>query len=281
MTRNEYTALFEGMISEIGAGGEAKYDSMFSIAELFVKPFINRTVRKYPPLASGEYNEDIYHDVLLALIKTSVDKFLYKDGALNNDPEGYMKWIFTVAKHTVLNYAKKNYRISLVEAPLYNDEGKPVEIEDERDPFTSVTALETLNECFVAAMNSGASAHILIVWLLRTVIISGVSPDCSSPGADIEERAVDVLVENYSDKTLNGIYAVLLYCSRKLSWMDLDGIYGEQISEMLESPCGGVSTGEKTLSDFYMKKGASQSVSAWVSRINGRILSALSEKYGL
>ena len=269
------------MASGMTGGSTDGYLSLFDISEAFLKPFVTKTTRRFPSLSSGEFDEDIYHDILLCLIKTSVDRFLYKDGTFNNDPEGYLKWSYTLAKNIIYNYARKQRVRTVREQPLPENESDSYMLA-ERDPeLASIGVSDTLEECFKAAVYSDSAIYIIIIWLLRAVLLAEAVNLPGLTHIDDPGKAADYIVSFFSEKTLGEIYAVLVVSSKSLPWMDFEGAEGERMDGLLSAPFDGVPIGERKLCEFYMKKGDKATISDWVNRMNVRIRRSLGDAYSV
>ena len=271
MTQEEYCSAFADMIREITCRDGASYDSLFRISESFLKPYIKKIMSYYPIYNNLDMSEDLYHDVILCLIKTSVDGFLYKDGTLNDDPDGYLRWIYTVAKHIVQNNARKLTAKYGSEQTVTDENGEQIDFEDKTDDYMRIEAEETLRMCFDSALNSDTSVYILFAWILRAIVLT--QSDLKLYGnSDISERkACEFVVNNFGDLTLGVIYAAITVYCKKIPWMRIDSENDERIVSLLQSEKDGVHLGDKKLSDFFMKKGGNATVSDWINRVNSRI----------
>ena len=259
------------MIREITCKEGASYDAMLRISESFLKPYISKLTSHYPIFNNLDMTDDIYHDVILCLIKTSVDGFLYKDGTLNDDADGYLRWIYTVAKHVVQNNARKLTLKYGVEQSSTDSDGDQIEIADSTDYYNTIEAEETLRSCFNAALNSDSSVYILFAWILRAIILSQTDQNINNTNESSERKACELVVTNFGELTLSVIYAAIsVYCD-KVSWMNISREANEKILNDLLSEKDGILIGDMKLSDFFMKKGGNATVSDWINRMNARI----------
>ena len=270
MTKEEYVSAFSKLTEKLENTHILDYEILFLIAESFVKPYVFRLCDRYPVLKEQSLQEDVYHDVLLCLIKYSVDKFFYKNEAINTDPDGYLKWIYTVSRNAVINTARKqNYR-SINEYSLNTDENE-IQIADPDDVISGRESAERLRECFRCAVFSDSAIYMILVWLLRALLLSGAFPVLNDEDAD-RSKINGYIAENYSDDLLDAIYAGILIASKSLSWMDFNSSARSVMSDRLSAQFEGGTFGEAKLKRFYMKKGGPASISDWVNRMNGRIL---------
>ena len=271
MTEQEYRSVFSDMIAEITCRDGARYDAMLLISDSFLKPYIKKLMSYYPIFNNLDMSEDIYHDVVLCLIKSSVDGFLYKDGTLNDDAEGYLRWMYTVAKHIVQNNARKLTVKYSIEESATNSEGEQVDIADGSNDYNSLEAAETLRLCFNAALDSDTSVYILFAWILRAIILSQTDQKLFDNSAASERKACEFVVINFGDQTLSVIYAAISVYCEKVSWMKISREANEKIISLLQTENDGILLGDKKLSDFFMKKGGNATVSDWINRMNARI----------
>ena len=271
MTEQEYRSAFSDMIAEITCRDGARYDAMLRISECFLKPYIKKLMSHYSIFNNLDVSEDIYHDVVLCLIKTSVDGFLYKDGTLNDDAEGYLRWIYTVAKHVVQNNARKLTLKYNIEESATDDNGEQIDIADGSNDYNSLEAEETLRLCFNAALSSNTSIYILFAWILRAIILSQTDQKLFENSTASERKACEFVVINFGEQTLSVIYAAISVYCEQVSWMKISREANERITDLLQTGNDGVLLGDKKLSDFFMKKGGNATVSDWINRMNARI----------
>ncbi len=275
MTKEEYLQEFDLMVKEISDKNDPKYDALVRIAESFLKPYLTRQCSKYSTLRSMELVNDIYHDVILELLKSCVDKFLYRTDTLNYDPEGFLKWIYTVARNVVSDSAKKYGTRQCNEVSIVNENGETIDIPSTSNPLTSVETHETLSECFKAVLQMDCELYILFAWMLRVIVLSKCDLNTVEQGKKdelVETKANEILVSAFENSTMSQIYTVIVLESKLLPWMQISDADNEMILKKLECDKGGVPMGDRLFSSFFMKKGGKATVSDWVYRINSRIV---------
>ena len=278
MTQEEYLQEFALMVSEISNADGAEYNALCRIAESFLKPYIERQCSKYSALRNLNIESDVYHDVLVELIKSCVDKFLYRDDKLNDDPEGFLKWIYTVARNIINDCAKKYGARSGNEVSIVNEEGENIDIPSQTNPLTDIETRETLKECFRAVMNMECEIYIVFTWLLRVIVLSKCDMNTVEKGKKddlVENKANEIVVNAFQNLTLSEIYTVILIESKHLPLMNICQADNIRILEKLSAVSDGIALGDRAYKSFFMKKGGKATVSDWVYRVNTRILKAL------
>ncbi len=275
MTRDEYCREFALMVQEVTCRSGAKYDALCRIAESFLKPYIYSRCLKYPSLRFANAGDDIYHDVLICLIKSCIDKFLYRNGTLNYDPDGFLRWIYTVARNAVVDAARAFASKGFFEREMVNEDGEPIDIPSNDNPFASVEINETLHECFRAVLTFDSSLHIIFTWIVRAILL--IRCDVTSDAGEVVENKVNALVVNtFSDLTMSEIYAIICLEAKKIPWLNISEAENSRILGLLEEPYRGERPlGDVKYSEFFMKKGGKATVSDWVNRVNMRIIKAV------
>ena len=274
MTKEEYQGEFALMVDELSCKEGIKYDALCRISESFLRPYIANRCYRYSSLRQSGIEDDIFHDVLIRLIKSCIDQFLYKDGTQNYDPEGFLRWIYTVARNVIIDTAKDYGAKSCTEVGIVNDDGEIIDIPSVDDPFMSIEAADTLKDCLRTVLSLDSSLHIVLTWIIRAILLARC--DLSLEEKYIADTKINALVvKTFKDLTLNEIYAVILLEAKKLEWLSISEADNKRITRILESEnTNGKSIGNTVYSEFFMKKGANATISDWVNRTNMRIIKA-------
>lgn len=282
MTPQEYSCEFEIMVRELSCKEGVKFDALCRISESFLKPYISNLCRKYKVLRDiTDIGEDLYHDVLVCLIKSCIDQFLYRDGTLNNDSEGFLRWIYTITRNTVTSSAKRYGEKICAETDIVDDGGEIIDIPSNIDnPLVTIEARETLKECFGAVLSSDNALHISFTWILRAVLLSRCDMSLTLEDGIAESKVNALVAETFGELTLGEIYAVILLESRSMPWLDINENDNKRIRDKLSEPfSNGRPLEDIRYSELFMKKGGKATVSDWVNRVNMRIIKAVDAKY--
>ena len=121
ITREE----FDVMLKELLGGEKANFNMLCSVAEKLLMPSIKRWCNADPALRGRDQERDIMNTIHLHLINVAITGFFLKEGPggpVNDDPEGFKKWLFTVAcnkKRDIAKGLRKNdYYVTDLDNPL-------------------------------------------------------------------------------------------------------------------------------------------------------------------
>lgn len=251
------------MIFELTKGDTACYNTLISIA----KKTLYKTVCGWCNQTSvlRNYEDDMMQEIYIRLIKKCVTGFLMRDGVLNDDPNGFKNWLFTVAKNIRNDFAKKLGAEELYE--MNTEDGETPESADTDDELydDGDYDYDALNNYFSIVLDADSKVHIPMTWV--TVMLMVVR------GGMNRIEATASLISIFEKMTMDSMFDFILRQSEKILWLRLHENHIEKIRLKLdETDSDGIRTGDKKYSEFYMKKGAKASVSDWVNRMNSRIV---------
>lgn len=260
------TEEFNIMLEEMLGGDMASHDMLCTILEKSLRPAVNRWCRANE-LLYGQA-DDIMQEIHARIIKTCIPFFLLREdmgGRVNNDPEGFRKWIFTVARNITQDYL----------TDLQVDDNNLLPIEDGAEVPDSQGAIdareaeaariETLKKAFSIAIDADAKVYIVLTWLAQSILM--IDLDVS------KIRSNDLIVEKFERMTLAEMYGALLLWAERIPWLTFTDRQNDRICAALEAPYDGTRTyGEVEYRTFFMKKGGKASISDWVNRMNNRIM---------
>ncbi len=247
------------MISQLAAGDERAYDGLYHIATEELMPSIISQCKRYDCLRGEQ--EDILHDVYIILTKTIVTRFLCRpdDEKTDKSAEGFSRWM-----HTTTN----NYIITLVRKRRCDVPIDDVELSEPSEPFTprgEEEAVETLREALNTVLNSDTSVHIVLTFFAEYVYVltRGVN----------RMEATDWILFDFSQKTLDEMYKMIMLESEAVPWLVVTGAQHERIMSALRKPTvDGRRHGRLTYAEYFMKyngeTNGKKSVSEWVGRMN-------------
>lgn len=256
---------FHKMLAELISGNPDGYVTLYHIAEKTLK----RTVTGWcnaNKLTKG-YEEDVMNDIHLRLIKKCVTGFLKKDGVVNDDPNGFKNWLFTVAKNIYIDFAKSRGKIPFDTIDASNEDAPEIEIEDDDNELYSDSDYDydTLNAYFEYAFESSSDVHITMTWIavMLAVLRGGLN----------RSEATVYITNIFKNSTMDEILDFIIKNSSQVLWLNIsDDLIGKIKAKLDKTDSEGCRIGGRKYSDFYMKKGDRSSVSDWVNRINNRII---------
>lgn len=262
---------FDRIVYELTVEKPARYDALCALAERLLLKKLERKVATTPALARCCTAEDLLSDVYIRLIKCTISNFLYRTDSLNNDPEGFVKWIYTVAGNICRDKCRSAAARSTVALDADpEDENAPclqISDPDAELPFSPDVDTDTLRMAFERVLNLDVQVYKIITWVAQAVIIltADVSKICSN----------ELLVSSYAGMTLFEMWNAVSSMAAHIPWLQIGDEADARLRKMLETPFNqNVRYGDMLYADFFMKKGAKASISDWVNRIN----SGLKEK---
>ncbi len=252
---------FEQMLFELVQSDAASYNTMIKIAE----KTLYKSVCKWCNDSSNMRNceDDVMQHIYLRLIKKCVTGFLIREGKLNDDPEGFQSWLFTVAKNIFKDLAKKENSKSLHETKTPEGED-PEPCGTLTDIYEDDYDYDALNRYFAVVLEADSKVHIPMTWI--SVMLTVIEYNAS------RIEATDAVIKICNGMTLDEMLDFILSVSGKIIWLNLKSEHIDALRAKLdEIDSDGKRTGDKAYNEFYMKKGAKASVSDWVNRMNSRI----------
>lgn len=255
------------MVEQLLGGEQATFAMMYYIADKTLRPAVRRWCADKRLLAGLQLEDDIMQDVQLRLTKTCVSHFLLRNGAdnpVNYDREGFRNWLFVVARNVLKDYLRRM-------KPLYAPDGAYPAQATYGIPGDALIAqeitrerMDTLNAALCIALEADASVYKTLVWLAQLLFM--LEQDVT------RIQSSEMLIREFSQKTLRDMWHTLLAASEKLPWLALSGRHRLKIENDLCAPWDEHRTyGQVRLSEYFMQKGARQSVSDWTNRLNTAI----------
>ncbi len=256
---------FYELLTELSEGNPDGYVTLYHIAEKTLKKTVYGWCSRSK--TTRGYEEDVMQEVHMRLIKKCVTGFLMKDGVLNDNPEGFKSWMFTVARNIYNDFAKKlsSEPFDTTDAsdedapePDYEDPDNELYNEDDYD-------YDALNGYFEFVLESSSEIHITMTWLaVMFAVLRG--------GLNRSEATVYVTTV-FGNATMDELFNFIVKSSDKVLWLNIsEGLIERMKSRLDKTDSEGRRTGSKKYNEFYMKKGDKASVSDWVNRMNDRII---------
>ncbi len=254
---------FDIMVQEMIGGDTPQYDMLIEIAEQVLRPHIKRWMFKLPALKQYGTDDDIMNDVHVLLITRTISSFLLKNGAnepVNNDPDGFCAWIYTVARNHVwslfrdkINPDQKHLAPILLEELGVDIFEEMAEIERGRSD---------LNDSFSKVMGMNTAIYKKLTWAAQFVIIASTNR--------AKHHTSDLIDKRFSEVSLFAMYKMIKMAARRnVHWMELSPELDEMVLfELNKTDDDGNLYGDELYKNFYMAKGGKASISDWINRIN-------------
>ncbi len=269
LLRQEFNELVDSLLYR----KVVSYDVLCRMAENHLKGLVIRWCKSDEALCGRGYEDDVMQEIQLRLIQKTVTYFLLKDGPdnpVNDDPEGFRKWMIVLAKNVVKSYSNR-VRSTDFNTTKIDDSDISTEpdysYEDEQD------RIDRLKEAFNIVVSADAGVYKVLTWLAQIIFI--IEYDVS------KIKSAEIIVKEFSDKTLYEMYDMVMKASEKTKWLEFSEKQRKRIqNELKKTRDNGILYGETKYSDFFMKSSGKtsgkKSVSDWTSRMNAMIRRKLS-----
>ena len=262
---------FDRIVHEMTAEKPARYDTLCAVAERLLWRKLERRVASTPALARCCTAEDLLSEVYIRLIKCTIPNCLSRDDTLNNDPEGFARWVYTVAGNICRDKCRSaaaRQTVALDADP--DDEDAPylqIADPDAELPFEVDESTDMLRAAFERVLDMDVQVYKIITWAAQAVLILS---------ADVTKiQSNELMIRAYEHMTLSEMWASVTAASARIPWLKISAAADDRLRKMLAAPFSkDVRYGDMVYADFFMKKGAKASISDWVNRIN----SGLKEK---
>ena len=259
---------FETMVRQLLYQEPVSFDMLCQIAEQTLRPAVKRWCDAEDCLRGRGYEEDILQEIHLRLIKTTVPFFLLRDGVdapCNNDPEGFERWMYSVAKNVKRDFAN---RVRKRDFNTENLDDFPCLAAPESDAAEREAYIAQLRKAFNVVLESDVSVYKVLTWLAQCVFI--LNQDIS------KIQCNELIIVLFAKNTLNDMYAMIQAASEKIPWIVITEEQNKKILEALRKKTSdGVIYGEVTYESFFMKQNGvisgKKSVSDWMNRMNAMI----------
>ncbi len=257
---------FALMVNELLYSDPISFDALCRIAEKTLRPLVISWCKTEDCLRGRGFEDDIMQNIHLHLIKTTVNFFLLHkgiDGPYNNDPEGFERWMVTVAKNLKRDFANqvrgRDFKTAAMDDPSIISAPAADDKED---------GIDKLKEAFAIALDADVSVYKVLTWLAQAIFVldTGVT----------KIKSNELILDAFEDKTLYEMYEMLLIAAKRIPWLEITCAQNDKILKALRKMhISGVSYGETRYSDFFMKSNGKpsgkKSISDWVNRMNGLI----------
>ena len=265
LSNDEFNTMFEQMIEEM-ADPHTSYDTLFLMAEKVLRQKVTCWCGQVRLFRGRGLEDDIMQDIKIRLMLNAVNGFLMRKdrgGELNADPDGFKRWMVTVAK----NY----FRDALGSAKAFFDIARPFDEGEEdiipdrsyEDAEAEDARRDKLEEAFGIVLGSDKKAYIVLTWLALSLWMIE---------RDVTKIEATCLIEaELSEKTLFEIRDIVLESSKNVDWINIGDEQLRIIDSALKEKYIDKPIGCYKYKTFYMEKGGKASISDWYNRMNSLI----------
>lgn len=258
---------FDTMIAELLYEEPVSYDMLCQIAEKTLKSSIRRWCAADYDLRGKGYEDDIFQDTVIRLVKTCISGFLLRggvNGALNRDMEGFKNWMFRIALNVKRDYANEVRGIAFRTQVL--EEGEEDDIPDPTNP-TSIyddDSVDRLSQAFAIVLDSDIQVYKVLTWLAQSMLIIG---------CDVSKiQSNDMILQSFENRTLRDMRNILFASAKHIPWMRITPQQRRRIDTALKKPYDEQSVyGDIMYKEFFMQKGGKATISDWANRMNNMI----------
>lgn len=259
---------FDVMVHQLLYSDTVSFDMLCAIAEKTLRPTVIRWCREDDYLRGRGYEEDLMQDILLRLMKTTVDSFLLHEravGPFNDDPEGFEDWMFRVARNLKndLAGAVRNIDFHTEELDTAQLTTAPV-----HDGMENQERIDELKQAVAIVLSADVSVYKVLTWFAQLVFI--LDQDVT------KIQSNDLILAAFENRTLGEMYDTILTASKRIPWLAVTEQQNAGILAALQKTWkDDVTYGEARYRDFFMTSNAEasgkKSISDWVNRMNGII----------
>lgn len=264
-------AEFDTMVEELLLSTPVSFNMLCVIAEKTLRPYVISLCANDEWLRGRCCEDDIMQEISVKLIKSTVSDFLKHAGAaepFNDDPEGFGRWMFTVAKRKVIDFSRN---VRSKSCNMVDIEAVPPEklaVDEFSDAEETETHRERLRQALSIVLEADVGVYKVLTWLAQFLFVLGDNK------TKIESNKQ--IIKDFENKTLYEMYAMLLNASQKLPWIVVTPEQRDRLMRALRKKRDGdISYGDTTYRSFFMRYNGEisgrKSISDWVNRMNGTI----------
>lgn len=257
---------FRQMTVELLCDETPRFDTLCLLADKTLRHSVCRWCAEDAALAGGRYEDDIMQETLLRLIRCVVSGFLLRDGPdgeINDDPDGFYRWMFTVARNVKRDFSNRVRKVGFTVRTF--EEGEEDLIPDDT-PTADGNACdrELLRRAVAVVLDADVHVCKVLTWLAQCLFM--IRADLS------RIRANDKILREFENKTLYEMRDLLAVAATEIPWLSVSKEQFRKIDRELDRPFSdNRKTGEIRYKEFFMKKGGKATISDWVNRINSLI----------
>lgn len=255
---------FHTMTEELLVYEPASFDMLCHIARKTLQPTVRRWCNAESAVAGREFEEDLMQEICIRLIKTCVTSFLLRDGPegpVNRDPEGFQKWMFTVAKNLKRDLFNEVRKVAFHTCGMTS---LPEDTQAEEVPNLDALRLERLSVAFEIVLDADVQVYKTLTWMAQCLFVLEF---------DITKiQSNEKILETFADQTVGQMRDAVFTAARRYPWIRITPQQAGRIDRALAAPFDeDRPVGAVPYREFFMKKGGKATISDWVNRMNSII----------
>ena len=252
---------FDVMLRELTVNDPPSFQMLAVIAEKTLRSSIVRWCREDKRLAGRQLEDDIMQTTIMRMMQKCITGFFLRTDKLNDDPEGFNKWMFEVARNMTRDFADSQGRLDGRERGFEEGEAENIAAEDDTE---REAADERLAAAFAIIIDADVKIYKILTWLAECAFI------IEHGKTKIESNAV--LAEEFAEKTLRELCDTVYEFAENIPWMNFTPQQRRKIQAALCEPYeNGKTYGETKYKEFFMKKDGKATISDWMNRMDGMI----------
>ena len=259
------------MLAEISDPVRPKYGMLYRIADSSLRKLVRYWCATSPVLSMYYTEDDLMQDIYVQLIKSCVTGFLKNDtdGGSDKSPEGFNKWMFSVAKNVKREVVRSLNRYGFHILPEQADDILNNIVDPEF--FTENNMYEirrVLSEAFDIVLGAGTKVYKSLAWLAQFIYVLKLDTT--------RIKSNDVIIKELSEKTMFEMRDIVIGFAEEVTWLHVTESRKRILDERLNEPYNDeLRYGDVKFSAFFMAKGGKASVSDWVNRMDRMIRARL------
>ncbi len=264
-------AEFDTMVEELLLSTPVSFNMLCVIAEKTLRPYVIASCANDEWLRGRCCEDDIMQEISVKLIKSTVSQFLKRAGAaepFNDDPEGFARWMFTIAHNKVNDFSETARRNSFKAMDIDAVPPEKLAVVEFSDDEKIEEHRERLRQALSIVLEADVGIYKVLTWLAQFLFVLGDNK------TKIESNKQ--IIKDFENKTLYEMYAMLLNASQKLPWIVVTPEQRDRLMRALRKKRDGdISYGDTTYRSFFMRHNGEisgrKSISDWVNRMNDTI----------
>lgn len=250
------------IVEEVVFTTPSRFDLLLLFVDKLCRSKVGYLCSQSDVLKGKKYEDDIMQSIRMRVVKYSERTFFCREDreGINNSPVEFKKWLSTVTKNCVKDYAKKVRKRMFKEA----DEDEALLISTANDKDVSEYTTERIKKSFDIVVSASVSVYKILCWLAMAEFMVLLNTT--------KIKVTDFIIEKFSKMSLDSMYDCLKKVNSFISWMPISDEQDFYIREKLDDVGkNGMRLGSMPFESFYMEKGAKKSISDWLNRMNSLI----------
>lgn len=263
---------FNIIIDELLNYEKADFTTLCEVAEKLLRKRVHAWCVSSPELFNTARcdEDDLMQEILIRLVKTTVSSFLLRngvDGPINNDAEGFGKWMFTVAKNVKKDIANRERQHWLTTKYLSEQDADTLAASNSGISaiLTAEERADKINKSFAAAIDSDAEVYKVLTWLAHSLFMLNLDVD--------RTQSKQLILMAFEKRTLFEISDMVFYAATKAPRLKIADRQKAKIEKALNKSYDDVRVyGAVRYDELFMQKGGKATISDWVHKMNKLVI---------